>query len=90
MAVLSLSLCHIVVVVIIFICVHLSHRRGRESNPDLSDEITEYKPLHCASTVPHQGQIRTGLSQNPKTAVFRSIIQSGRSLTTVECFLLTL
>ena len=27
---------------------HASHRRGRESNPDLSDDSTEYIPLHHA------------------------------------------
>ena len=51
MDVLSLSLCHIVVVVIMFTCEHVSHRSGGESNPDRSDESTEYNPLHCASTV---------------------------------------
>ena len=50
--VLSLSLCHIVVVVIMFTCEHVSHRSGGESNPDRSDESTEYNPLHCASTIP--------------------------------------
>ena len=51
MDVLSLSLCHIVVVVIMFTCEHVSHRSGGESNPDRSDESTEYNPLHCVLTV---------------------------------------
>ena len=68
MDVLSLSLCHIVVVVIIFTCIHVSHRRGRESNPDLSDESTECHPLHCACI--------SGVDANIKISEWREVVEN--------------